>query len=375
MSAVSIPKEYYALVHDVKRISTLNFNVFTLRTCLTEIVLILGEGAANNGPKIDPLLLQVPLMKNWTESKAEKRDKYDLENGRGHGLIDDCITKEYRMKKLADEQAESSKKHSSRKSSVTRKRKVDCVSEVPANLKPFMDRVMNDMKEIRKELFRMPELCAQRLLEKMNKTGVRYKPGTMAEKEGKLFGQNSESSGHYDLDSEGGDSFKLSTGHLSSYKGEKDDPIDVPEQSEKKEASSLKTDEIEATRWQVQQNKQEVSQGVSDGNSEIEEKKEFDHSVDDMVRAAVQYVKAYEHSPKHKNHEIFNNGKDEGLSAARVIDAYATYISDSSIVKDRYLREQLAGDIQDANDSAIMSFPDVSAWPIVPYDMPQQEDG
>jgi hypothetical protein len=40
-----------------------------------------------------------------------------------------------------------------------------------------------------------------------------------------------------------------------------------------------------------------------------------------------------------------------------------------------FQREQLAGDIQDANDSAIMSFPDVSAWPIVPYDMPQQEDG
>ena len=38
----------------------------------------------------------------------------------------------------------------SRKSSVTGKRKVDSVSEVPANLKPFMDRVMNDMKEIRK---------------------------------------------------------------------------------------------------------------------------------------------------------------------------------------------------------------------------------
>lgn len=75
--------------------------------------------------------------------------------------IDDCITKEYRMKKLADEQAESSKKHSSRKSSVTGKKKVDNVSEVLANLKPFMDRVMNDMKEIRKELFRMPELCAQ----------------------------------------------------------------------------------------------------------------------------------------------------------------------------------------------------------------------
>jgi len=75
--------------------------------------------------------------------------------------IDDCSTKEYRMKKLADEQAESSKKHRSRKSSFTGKKKVDNVSEVPANLKPFMDRVMNDMKEIRKEFFRMPELCAQ----------------------------------------------------------------------------------------------------------------------------------------------------------------------------------------------------------------------
>ena len=74
--------------------------------------------------------------------------------------IDDCITKEYRMKKLAHEHAESSKKPSSRKSSVTGKRKVDCVSEVPAYLKPFMDRIMNDMKEISKELVRMPELCA-----------------------------------------------------------------------------------------------------------------------------------------------------------------------------------------------------------------------
>ena len=54
---------------------------------------------------------------------------------------------------------------------------------------------------------------------------------------------------------------------MSSFKGEKEDPIDVPEQSEKEEASSLKTDEIEATRWQVQQNEQEVSQAVSDGNS------------------------------------------------------------------------------------------------------------
>ena len=61
--------------------------VFVTYFVICFVVLILGEGAANNGPKIDPLSLQIPLMKNWTESKAEKRDKYDLDNGRGHGLV------------------------------------------------------------------------------------------------------------------------------------------------------------------------------------------------------------------------------------------------------------------------------------------------
>ena len=85
------------------------------------------------------------------------------------------------------------------------------------------------------------------------------------EEEENLFGQNSESryenkypkkefqyddihtpngrngSGHYDLDSEEGDSFKFSTGHLSSFKYEKEDTIDVPEQSEKKRNIISKT--------------------------------------------------------------------------------------------------------------------------------------
>ena len=75
--------------------------------------------------------------------------------------IDDCITNEYRMKKLADQHVESCKKRSRRKSSVMGKRKMDTISEVPAYLKPFMKRVMNDLKEIRKDMVRMPELCTQ----------------------------------------------------------------------------------------------------------------------------------------------------------------------------------------------------------------------
>ena len=92
------------------------------------------------------------------------------------------------------------------------------------------------------------------------------------------------------MDSEEGDSFKFSTGHLSSFKDEKEDPIDVQEQSEKKEASSLKTDEIEATRWQVPQNEQEVSQALSDGNSEVEEKKEV--ILGKQKRCASKYTKS-----------------------------------------------------------------------------------
>ena len=39
----------------------------------------------------------------------------------------------------------------------------------------------------------MTELTFAEIVEKMNKTGVRYKPGTMAEEEENLYGQNSES--------------------------------------------------------------------------------------------------------------------------------------------------------------------------------------
>lgn len=39
------------------------------------------------------------------------------------------------------------------------------------------------------------------------------------------------------------------------------------------------------------------------------------------------------------------------------------------------MRKQLAEDIQDANASGVMVYPDVSAWPITTYKMPQQADG
>ena len=39
------------------------------------------------GPKYDPLALLSPLMRNWTEDMAVRRDKYDYEYGRGVGMV------------------------------------------------------------------------------------------------------------------------------------------------------------------------------------------------------------------------------------------------------------------------------------------------
>ena len=75
--------------------------------------------------------------------------------------IDDCITNDYRMKKVAEQHAGSNKKPTSRKSSVTGRRKVDTSLQFPENLKPFMDRIVKELKDIRKEIVRLPELCPQ----------------------------------------------------------------------------------------------------------------------------------------------------------------------------------------------------------------------
>jgi hypothetical protein len=137
------------------------------------------------------------------------------------------------------------------------------------------------------------------MIAKMNQTGVSYKPGNMEGEEENLFGEHSESrfedkfpqkefpyddvhtpdgpkgDENDDFNSQGGTSYKCTPGHLSSFKGDKDDPIDLPEESEKNEPSSLRTDEIASSkRWRAQANEQELSQGMSDDCSVIEEKKE-----------------------------------------------------------------------------------------------------
>ena len=92
----------------------------------------------------------------------------------------------------------------------------------------------------------------------MNQAGVRYKPGNMEGEEENLFGDNSESmfenkfpqkefpyddmhtpdgrkgGENSDFNSLGGKPYNCTSPYLSSYRGDKDDLIHLPEESEKK---------------------------------------------------------------------------------------------------------------------------------------------
>ncbi|KAI5000127.1 hypothetical protein ZWY2020_004716 [Hordeum vulgare] len=56
-----------------------------------------------------------------------------------------------------------------------------------------MDRIWHELKEISKDMLRLPKLCARRMIEKMNKTGVFYRTGNMEEEEENLYDDINES--------------------------------------------------------------------------------------------------------------------------------------------------------------------------------------
>ncbi|KAI4970851.1 hypothetical protein ZWY2020_001765 [Hordeum vulgare] len=94
-------------IKDKRMISKFNWNEFTLKFFLSEIGKVLEDGRVSEWlhgnlallqyaylekvqpiicPKYDPLSLRSPLMRNWTEPLAEKRDKYDYDYGCGVGM-------------------------------------------------------------------------------------------------------------------------------------------------------------------------------------------------------------------------------------------------------------------------------------------------
>ncbi|XP_073362539.1 uncharacterized protein [Aegilops tauschii subsp. strangulata] len=197
MSSKTVPKQYYALVDDVKRISKINWNAFTLRVLLDclrnvrkgkhlrqwtrgklallqylyweKVQPLEGECAFN------PSLSMEPLMRNWTEAAASRRDKFDYDQGRGRGniKIEDNITKEYR----AQERKVPEPKKPKMKPAVGAAKK----SKLASNADEMMNLIMKRcMDYIRSQMKEIPEQVAERLLEKLNQNGVMYKPAAAA---------------------------------------------------------------------------------------------------------------------------------------------------------------------------------------------------
>nr|XP_045083422.1 uncharacterized protein LOC120963204 [Aegilops tauschii subsp. strangulata] len=197
MSSKTVPKQYYALVDDMKRISKINWNAFTLRVLLDCLRNVRKGKHLRQWPrgnlallqylyweKVQPLegecafnpsLSMEPLMRNWTEAAASRRDKFDYNHGRGRGniKIEDNITKEYRAQERKVPEPEKPKMKPA--VGAAKKSKLTSNADEMMNLimKRCMDYIRSQMKEI-------PEQVAERLLEKLNQNGVMYKPAAAA---------------------------------------------------------------------------------------------------------------------------------------------------------------------------------------------------
>ncbi|KAI4979935.1 hypothetical protein ZWY2020_016688 [Hordeum vulgare] len=155
-SRKTVPCHLYSLVEDVDTIKLYNWNVFMLHVCIDGIAKTVkdqhkfkwsvGNLSLIQPTGIDePLSYEYPLMLNWSEIKAKKRDEYDSENGRGHGKFDDVIGEDHREAKVAKEgtlpeveaQAETSKRNGGASG------------------------VINIMKQIQKDGLTLPTKCVE----------------------------------------------------------------------------------------------------------------------------------------------------------------------------------------------------------------------
>ncbi|XBI16505.1 hypothetical protein VPH35_058750 [Triticum aestivum] len=111
-----------------------------------------------------------PLMRNWTEAAASRRDKFDYDHGRGRGniKIEDNITKEYRAQEHKVPEPEKPKM----KPAVGAAKK----SKLASNADKMMNLIMKRcMDYIRSQMKEIPEQVAE-----LNQNGVMYKPAAAA---------------------------------------------------------------------------------------------------------------------------------------------------------------------------------------------------
>nr|XP_040253860.1 uncharacterized protein LOC120971806 [Aegilops tauschii subsp. strangulata] len=373
MSSKTVPKKYYALVDDVKRISKINWNAFTLRVLLDclrnmrkgkhlrqwprgnlallqylyweKVQPLEGECAFN------PSLSMEPLMRNWTEAAASRRDKFDYDHGRGRGniRIEDNITKEYRAQERKVPEPEKPKM----KPAVGAAKK----SKLASNADEMMNLIMKRcMDYIRSQMKEIPEQVAERLLEKLNQNGVMYKPAAAA--------ASDNNDADLEVDSfENGPPEKEEFVYKDDSDGlepvidltQPDEPV-VNQNNDDEEKTPAKlnvdktmkpTDECGATPenpWIVGNSPREESSDIDISASSIDRMvgkskgkndNDMEGSVKDdltpeLIDAAVTFVEAAARSEKNMIKRVYYNERGTSVtveSIRPIIDAYQTHLA------------------------------------------------
>ncbi|KAM3297176.1 hypothetical protein ACQJBY_039182 [Aegilops geniculata] len=170
-STIEVPNAYYKLVDDVESIKAYNWNAFTLRYMFWEKVQPLDDEA------FDPLANEYPLMLNWSEDEAMKRDAYDTAYGHGNGTIDDVINEKYRQTLIAQQgrKAEEELQQELEQEDRAQKKK-DNRDEASSSRDSTLDQVMKCIKDMQKEIRLLPQKCAEIVVEKLQKKGLVFKP-------------------------------------------------------------------------------------------------------------------------------------------------------------------------------------------------------
>ncbi|XP_071681845.1 uncharacterized protein [Lolium perenne] len=127
----------------------------------------------------NPKLSMRPLMRNWNEAAATRRDNFDYEHGRGRGnvKIDENITEEYRMMEPVVPDPVAAHQNNAKPASAVPKKKQAPKPIDNGQTEILINRLTGYLDaQLQKMLATIPALCAQRTLEMFNKEGVTYKP-------------------------------------------------------------------------------------------------------------------------------------------------------------------------------------------------------
>ncbi|XP_071683514.1 uncharacterized protein [Lolium perenne] len=390
----TVDRDHYCLVEDVPRIFKINWNHFTLRYLLDNLSAYTRSAAKGRGWPVGNLCLTQllywekvvvvddptyiphksirPLMKNWTEAEAERRSQYDYANGRGRGkvkIINDLTPQANASAETKQNTSQNGEQSRSTRSRQRRSNKDILLESLKKELTDHIDT----------QLALVPKRCAEEVLKMLNKNGVMYKPveGSESDKGGD---EEEDTSIHIDDSSKKEFMYKNSSDELdaliSNLTKNSGKFVTPPKHNGVPEAG----DNVYVTPGNLRNTEglfAEYEDGVSSAVPTQQE-----------IEVAALYVKTISKIPKQASKGVYKNEFGASLSSAKlnvvlahewlsddIIDAAIGYLS-LRVGSDRMLCPigQISQDIQEANNTCDIEYPDVDEWPIKSYDIPKQTD-